>query len=140
MKPSQVLELTRYRMEQARQTLSEAEILLREKAWRGSINRAYYAMFYSILALTVTRQVSTSRHSGVIAFFDREFVKTGIFAKELSRKLHLAFEKRQTQDYGEFSEVNAGDANASLSDARGFVDAIEEYLQSKIYPDLEIGQ
>jgi hypothetical protein len=48
MKPEQLEELLCYRMEQANETLREAEILLKESALRGTINRAYYAMFYAL--------------------------------------------------------------------------------------------
>lgn len=133
---SQVLALARYRLEQAHEALREAEILHREEAWRGAVNRAYYAMFYAILALTVVQEFSTSKHAGVIAFFDREYVKTGIFPKEASKKLHLAFERRQVQDYGEFIVVDESMAQETLTDAASFVDQIETYLIGSIFPDL----
>lgn len=41
MKPEQLEALLRYRVKQAHETLREAEILLKESAWRGTINRAY---------------------------------------------------------------------------------------------------
>jgi uncharacterized protein (UPF0332 family) len=31
-------------------------------------------MFYAVLSLTVVQGYSTSKHAGVIAFFDREYV------------------------------------------------------------------
>jgi uncharacterized protein (UPF0332 family) len=70
VKPEQLEDLLRYRMEQAHDTLREAQILLNESALRGTVNRAYYAMFYALLALLATRQLGTSRHSGAIALFD----------------------------------------------------------------------
>jgi uncharacterized protein (UPF0332 family) len=75
VKPEQLEDLLRYRIEQAHETLREAEILLGEEALRGAIDRAYYAMFYALLALLATRQLGTSQHSGAISLFDREFVK-----------------------------------------------------------------
>ena len=73
MKPEQLEALLRYRIEQAHDTLREAEILLNAAALRGTINRAYYAMFYALLALLATKQLGTSKHSGAISLFDREF-------------------------------------------------------------------
>ena len=64
MKPEQLEALLRYRIEQAHDTLREAEILLNAAALRGTINRAYYAMFYALLALLATKQLGTSKHSG----------------------------------------------------------------------------
>jgi uncharacterized protein (UPF0332 family) len=130
MKSEQLEDLLRYRLEQAHETLREAEILLNESALRGTVNRAYYAMFYALLALLATRQLGTSRHSGALALFDREFVKTGVFPAELSRSLHLAFERRQTHDYGEMTQINRQIAEEALANAETFVTAIESYLQS----------
>jgi hypothetical protein len=41
MKPEQMEDLLRYRMEQAHETVREAEILLDQSALRGAVNRAY---------------------------------------------------------------------------------------------------
>jgi len=117
-------------MEQAHETLREAEILLNESALRGTINRSYYAMFYALLALLATRQLGASKHSGAIALFDREFVKTGVFSRELSRSLHLIFDRRQTHDYGEIARVDHQIARETLADAKAFVAAIQSYLCS----------
>jgi uncharacterized protein (UPF0332 family) len=122
--------LLQYRIEQAHEALREAEILLRESAYRGTINRAYYAMFYAVVALLAERQLGTSKHSGAIALFDREFVKAGTFPKELSRSLHVAFERRQTHDYGEIAPATKDVAQESLTSSRTFVAEIEKHLRA----------
>lgn len=133
MKPEQVEHLIRYRVEQAYETLREAEILLSESVLRGTVNRAYYAMFCSLLALPVTRQVGTSKHAGALALFDREFVKPGVFSRDLSRSLHLAFDRRQIHDYGEMVAITPEIAEKTLAEARIFVAAIETYLYTSCY-------
>ena len=130
MNPEQLDALLQYRLQQAHETLREATILLNESALRGAVNRAYYAMFYALLALLATKQLGTSKHSGALALFDREFVKTGVFPRELSRALRLAFNLRQTHDYGEMLEVDQQTAETTLTEARVFVEAIETYLSS----------
>jgi len=92
--------LCRYRLEQAEEALSEADLLLNAGHFRGAINRAYYAMFYAIQILVVKNKVKVSKHSGVISYFDREFVKPGIIDKEFSKWLHRLFDLRQDADYG----------------------------------------
>ena len=89
-------------------------------------------MFYAVQALIVLQNEVTSKHSGVIAFFDRKFIKTGIFPKELSRSLHLAFDRRQMNDYGEDSEFSQPDIETALTEAKEFVEAVEEYLKKKM--------
>ncbi|WP_038016019.1 HEPN domain-containing protein [Synechococcus sp. PCC 7335] len=120
--------LVRYRLDEAQETLREAELLLRSTAFRGSINRSYYAMFYALLGLLATRGLGTSKHSGVMSLFDREFVKTGIFAKEFSRSLHRAFDERQVNDHGEMLKPDQKLASALLEQARVFVHEVSDYL------------
>jgi uncharacterized protein (UPF0332 family) len=133
MSKDQLAALLRYRMQQANETLHEAEILFNQSAYRGTINRAYYAMFYSVLALLATKKLGTSKHSGVIGLFDREFVKTGLFPRDLSRSLRLAFDRRQTHDYGEVSQIDEPMAQEALNDAKVFISTVESYLHSASY-------
>jgi uncharacterized protein (UPF0332 family) len=128
MKPEQLRDLVRYRMEQASETLSEAAILRDAGAYRGAVNRAYYAMFYALLGLLATRQLGASKHSGAIAMFDREYVRTGVFSPELSQALHRAFRRRQLHDYGEVVHADLAAANESIEDAERFVAAVVSYL------------
>lgn len=131
MKPEQLPDLLRYRLEQARDTLREASILRDAAANRGALNRAYYAMFYAVLGLLATKQLGTSKHSGAIALFDREFVKPGLFSPDLSRALHLAFDRRQEHDYGEMIELDVEIVDQSIANAATFVAAVEAYLHEE---------
>ena len=133
MMPEQLEALIRYRIEQAHETLREADILFAQSALRGTVNRAYYAMFYALLALLATQQLGTSKHSGAISLFDREFVKTGIFSRDLSRSLRMAFDRRQSYDYGEIIEVDEPTTQESVDHAKTFVSEIEKYLHSQGY-------
>ncbi|MBE9571465.1 MAG: HEPN domain-containing protein [Proteobacteria bacterium] len=55
--------LALYRLQQAEESLDEAEFLFAgHKSPRSVINRAYYAMFYSILALLIFESYSSSKH------------------------------------------------------------------------------
>ncbi|MEW5830137.1 MAG: HEPN domain-containing protein [Chloroflexota bacterium] len=93
--PSHTRALIRYRLERAHQTLNTAQILHEQRADTASIvNRAYYAMFYAALALLATIGEETSKHSGVMALFDRHFIKTGILPKDMGKFLHTAFDAR----------------------------------------------
>jgi len=72
--------LVSYRLQQAEETLSDAEGMLKGSfSPRSIINRAYYSMFYAVLGLLLHSGVNprTSKHSGVLSAFDKVFVKTG---------------------------------------------------------------
>ena len=94
--------LIQYRLSQAKDSIREAEVLLGgAMSFRSGRIRLYYALFYAVLALLQEKKIGTSKHTGAIALFDREFIKSGLLDKSLSRILHRAFELRQKADYME---------------------------------------
>lgn len=117
--------LVSYRLEQADESLKAGRVLLDQELFRASVNRSYYAMFYSVLALLTTRQEETSKHGRAIALFDKEFVKTGAFSKEFSRWLHEAFDLRQRSDYSPQFQATEEDARRTLSQATSFLTEIK---------------
>ena len=130
MKDDDLQVLIHYRMEQARSALEEADVLLsRSKTTFGAVNRAYYAMFYAVLALLQQIGKIPRKHSGALTLFDSEFVKKGIFSIELSRHLHNAFESRQVSDYQVAEPICREDAEEILQNAVKFIQTIEEYLE-----------
>lgn len=93
-------------------------------------------MFYGVLAVLATGQWGTSKHAGVISLFDREFIRTETFPRGMSRSLHVAFDLRQTHDYGETLPPDPDTATNLVAEAHTFVDAVEVYLREhKLLPD-----
>jgi uncharacterized protein (UPF0332 family) len=123
-------ELVRLRMRQAEETLHEARILVEGQAYRGAVNRAYYAMFYAVLALLATKGLGSSKHSGAISLFDREFVKPGSLPKELSRLLHKAFAHRQQADYGELIQLDEAAVTREIEDAERFIQGVRTHMKT----------
>lgn len=125
--------LVDYRLDQARETLTDAERMLKEHySSRSIINRAYYVMFYSLLALYLKSDsdIKTSRHAGIISLFDKEFVQKGLFDKRFSKMLHILFDKRQECDYRELIEVPYSDAEESVQRAREFYNAVSVFIKN----------
>ena len=118
-----VLRLARHRIERAREALKDGQLLLAQGSLTSAINRFYYAAFYGARALLATREVDSSRHSGVIALFQKHFVKPGLFDASTARALPRAFEKRQTSDYGDFAILTAAEVERVRDDVSAFVDA-----------------
>ena len=96
------------------------------------MNRIYYSMFYAALALLAARNLSGSKHSGVIALVHREFVRTGELPPELARNLDRAFDLRLMGDYREFVELNQADLERLLVGAEQFIDAAKVLLGNQI--------
>jgi uncharacterized protein (UPF0332 family) len=117
--------------------LDEARYLLQgDKSLRSVVNRLYYAMFYAILALLIFEPYASSKHSGVISYFNKRFVKEGGFPKELARTINLAFELRQQSDYKEYAKLTEEQASSLLGDAQSFVSEVKKHLEGTIFPAL----
>ena len=116
----------KYRIDQAEESLEASRVLFEKGLFRPAVNRAYYAMFYAVLALLATGKKETSKHSGAISLFDREFVKKGTFSKDFSRWLHDAFELRQRSDYSPGHIVSKGEAEETLERSTQFVKGVKE--------------
>ena len=120
-----------YRAEQAETTLAEAEKMLdQDFSARSIVNRAYYAMFYMTLALFLKTGVRarSSKHSGILAIFDREFVNAGKIDRVYSQMIHQAFDRRIDFDYKEGIKVRPEDAPNAVHNAREFIAAIRRFL------------
>lgn len=89
MKDEEIASLVRYRVEQADAALADAKFLIDgHRSPQSIVNRAYYAMFYAVLALLQKIGKLPSKHAGVIGLFDTEFVLKGIFPRSLSQDFH----------------------------------------------------
>ena len=121
--------LSRFRLREARETLEEAHLLAQASRWRGALNRVYYAMFYAAQALLATKQLASSRHSGVIALFHREFVRSELFEKTHARYLDIAFNLRNKSDYQDFLSPDAEQVQELLTAAESFLVEAERLVQ-----------
>lgn len=115
------IDLSNYRIEKARDLLSQAELLSTNKKFDGSLNRSYYAIFNAIRSLLALVKLDSSTHAGVLSLFDRYFIKTGIIDKEFSQIAHAAFDSRQDSDYEDFYTPSEQDAATQLENSRRFV-------------------
>jgi uncharacterized protein (UPF0332 family) len=122
--------LIEYRLDEAGEALRDAELLLDAGRHRSAANRLYYAAFYAALAALLTKRLEYSKHSAVIAFFDKELIRTGILPKEFSRTLHRAFNERQQDDYMPFVEMDPDDLKQLLGNVRSMVDGIFTYIKN----------
>ena len=121
-------DLIKYRMSSAKEKLTSAKLLLEAGMYRDSIGRSYYAIFSAIRAVLAVRQVDFSKHAGVIAYFQKEFIKTEIFDKKYSKYLQQAFQIRNSCGYDDFFIVSKQDAEEQYIRATEMLAVIEEYI------------
>ena len=121
-----------YRITQAEETLAEAiKMQNGDFSPRSIINRSYYAMFYAVLALFIHSNTphKTSKHSGVIGIFNKEFIHTGKLDARFAKMLYELFDERMELDYRDFAQVSEEDARNAVLSAEEFVSAIKKLTE-----------
>ena len=127
-----IRDLVRYRMETAQSDLQSAEILLKEKEYRGANNRAYYAIYHAISAVHALDGRSYKRHKDTLANFNKDYVKTEIIPKTFGRRLARAEEIRHASDYDDFYIATKEKAEEQIITARELIEQIEAYCISRL--------
>ncbi|MCD7855734.1 MAG: HEPN domain-containing protein [Clostridiales bacterium] len=95
--------LSEYRLESAGERLHSAKVLLEDGSYKDSIGRSYYAIFTAVRALIALDGKDFSKHSSVISYFQKEYVKTGKIDTKYSKYLTKAFQIRNTTEYEDFT-------------------------------------
>ncbi len=121
-------DLAVYRLEKAQSCMEDARILFENGGLAAAANRAYYAVFRSARAVMAIDGEDKKRHSGVIAYFQEHYIKSGVFEKEYSYILQNAFEIRQEADYEDFYVISKDETVRQLGNAQKFTDRIRAYV------------
>ena len=126
-----VKELSKYRFEKAQSDFETAKSLYELKQYRASINRSYYAIFHALRAVVALDGFDSSKHSGIIAFFNLHYVKVGVFDKGISKLISSTFNMREKADYEDFFIAYAEDAQSQIEKAETILTDVEKYLKVK---------
>ena len=121
--------LALYRLERAKELIDDSRRLFESGSYKSSNNRAYYAIFYSMRAVLALDEVDFKKHSGVIQYFQREYIKTGVFDKSYSDIIMDASEIRNASDYDDFYLASKDEAIAQIEGAEKFYRAVEAFLK-----------
>ena len=126
-----VIDLSKYRFERALEDLKTAEDNLHAGSYRASANRSYYAVFHALRAVTALDQFDSGKHSGIIAYINLHYVKTGVFEKSFSKIIDTTMRLREKADYEDFSPVTQEEAEIQLERAKEVVSTVENYVRQR---------
>jgi hypothetical protein len=127
-----VKELSGYRFATSEEALADAKIMYENGRYKNALNRAYYSIFHAIRAVNALKGFDSSKHSGVIAFFNQHYVKEGVFSKDMSKLIKLASENREKADYLDFFIASKEEAEAQIQRAELFRNVIKKYLDETL--------
>ena len=117
--------LCRYRLSKAESFLHDAEETLKLGMYENAANRSYYAIFHSIRAVLALDETDFSKHSGVISYFQLNYIKTGLLPVEL-------FSLRTESDYRDFFIISKDDVVRQVSEARFFFETIQQHVEQRL--------
>ena len=126
------IELALYRIAMAKERLESAKLLLDNNSYKDSIGRSYYAIFTAARALLALDGEDFARHAGVISYFQRTYIKSGVFDVRFSRYISEAFQIRNNTDYADFYIVSREDAEEQYQRAVEFYETVRGYLMERI--------
>ncbi len=124
--------LCKYRLEKSAQCLESAKILLNSGDYCSAANRSYYSIFHCIRSILALDGIDFSKHAGVMAYFQKNYVRSGIFEKEYSKILTKAFEVRTESDYDDYYVISKVDVEDQISQAHLFFDGVSNYVEKRL--------
>lgn len=133
MTPSERNTIVGYRLERAEESLQAADVLVKSHLLIPAMNRVYYAMFYAVHALLAYDEVSFSKHGQVKGYFNREYIKTGIFPVTFGKRYNTVFEYRQKFDYVDLITPDETAVQDHLREAAIFIQQIQDYILQQIH-------
>lgn len=125
-------DLVMYRIESAKNDLRSARVLRDIDDYKGANNRAYYAVFHAITAVHGLNRKAYKRHKDAVANFNKEYVKTEAFPREMGRKISELEEIRHASDYNDFYIASKDEVNEAIDTATEFVGMVEKYCMERL--------
>lgn len=119
------IDIVRYRIENANQTLAEVETHKANGYYNTAVNRMYYACYYAASALLIAYGIETKSHDGVRQQLGKQMVLTGKLPAELGKFYSQLFSKRTAADYEDFICQDLETVEELLPTAQLFVKTIE---------------
>lgn len=123
--------LIKHRLDKAYMTMKDVEFLIKHDKLIIAINRIYYGIFYSISALALKHQFSSSKHSQLIGWFNKNFIKNSSIDKKYGKFLHKAFDKRSTGDYDDWVEFSKNEVEELFEEMKELIDVIAQLIFEK---------
>ena len=121
-------DLAQYRIKRAWAMLEAAKENLKIGQYKTALNRSYYAVFHAMRAANILRGFDSSKHSGVIAFFTKEFLKTEYMDRKLSFIIKSSSLLREKSDYDDFFIASRTEAEKQVENAGLFVAEVERFI------------
>lgn len=124
-------DLARYKLERAREELDTAELLFDNERLKAANNRAYYSIYYSLTAVLCLEPIAFKKHKDMIGYFNKNYVHTDRFPREIGRNISKAAKIRHASDYDEFYIASKEEAERQIQTAKELADLVDKFISGK---------
>jgi len=121
--------LIQYRIEEAEETIEDVRLLIENGRLRAAVNRIYYGMFYSLLALGLSRGFETSKHPQLIGWFNKNFIHGKEIEPEYGKMINKAYNRRTKGDYDVYVDFDKDTVIEMFDEMKDFISRIKKYLE-----------
>ena len=121
--------LIQYRIEEAEETIEDVRLLIENDRLRAAVNRIYYGMFYSLLALGLAYEFETSKHPQLIGWFNKNFIHDKKIEPEYGKMINKAYNRRTKGDYDVYVDFDKDIVIEMFDEMKDFIYRIKKYLE-----------
>jgi uncharacterized protein (UPF0332 family) len=124
------IDVAKHKLERALDDLESARLLLQSGKYKAANNRAYYSCFHAIDAVLALEPIAFKKHKDTLAYFNKNYIHTGIFSKEIGRKISKLEVIRHKSDYDDFYIASQEEAEEQILTAETAINLVSEYLEN----------
>jgi uncharacterized protein (UPF0332 family) len=118
-------------IKKAIRSIKAAKRLIGDEDYDFASSRLYYAVYYAMEAVLLTKNLTSSKHTGIISQFNQFFVKEGIFPKNFSKIISRLFRERQVGDYGFYIDITEEEILEDVKSSENFLEKVKDYLKQE---------
>lgn len=120
--------LAKYKIDRAVEEVDNANLLFENNRLKAANNRAYYAIYYALTAVLCLEPIAFKKHKDTIAYFNKNYVHTEIFPRDIGREVAKAEKVRHASDYDEFYIASREEAQRQIDTAQKLIKLVREYV------------
>ena len=128
MTKEQKEELIKYRIDRAKQTFNEVEIMLQNSLWNTAVNRLYYTCFYAVTSLLIKMDIKAYTHTGIKQMFGLHIILPNIISPDVAKIYNELFDKRHKGDYEDFFYFDEDSVKKLVKPTKELIIQIETLL------------
>ena len=121
--------LIKNQLRKSEETIEDAKLAFENKRYRNTLNRIYYAIFYTVCALAIKYDFATSKHKQLMGWFNKNFIKEEIIDRRFGEIYKKAYDNRQESDYDVIFDYDGNIVQSLLNEMEEFFVEIKKVIE-----------